>query len=60
MGKKITITDNLPQDKATWERRIEKRKDVLDEARTDGDAEWAARAAQRLDNALDGYTRDCR
>lgn len=52
--------DDLPADQATWQGRITKRKEVLDQARAEGDQEWEGRAAANLDRALDGYNRDCR
>lgn len=55
---KLKHSDDLPQDKDTWESRIAHRKEVLDEARTDGDSTYVARATERLDRALDNYNRD--
>lgn len=51
-------SDDLPQDRETWEGRIKKRKGILDEARKKGDTKTAEMYEERVDRALDNYKRD--
>lgn len=53
-------TDDTPQDAATWKLWIGWRRRDLIEARGSGDRTAIARAEERLNSALDGYSRDCR
>ena len=50
--------DDRPQSRETWENYIDRRKKNLDDARADGDPRLIQQARERLDRALDGYSRD--
>ena len=50
--------DDRPQSRETWENYIHRRKKNLDDAPPDGDPRLIQQAPERLDRALDGYSRD--
>ena len=53
-------SDDVPVSKETRESQITRRQEVVREARQSGDATFEARATERLDRALDNYSRENR
>ncbi|MET9366098.1 hypothetical protein ABZX93_35080 [Streptomyces sp. NPDC006632] len=58
--KMFNTADDFRHDKDAWEAMITKRREILEEAREMKDMEYVKLAEERLDSALDGYSRDCR